>query len=44
MLYPQSTGKGDQEMTELINYVLPVCIVALTICLCLGLLRSAGFI
>jgi len=31
-------------MNELIDYVLPICIVALTICMCLGLLRSAGFI
>jgi len=29
---------------DLMDYVFGICIVALTVCLCLGLLRSAGFI
>ena len=31
-------------MNNFMEYVLGICMVALTICLCLGLLKAGGFI
>jgi hypothetical protein len=31
-------------MNDFMDYVIAICIVVLTICMCLGLLKAAGFI